>query len=425
MWCINFNLIYFVKVMEITQTPVVTELPPIVTSQGILEPSIMDQKKLETFVIELSKFINNLINKFQEEEELAITTEINKQLAILAETNEYVLENIRKNVKKNFSKIMKAKITPFNYNNTIYNIKFINRGVYGSAVEISKNGVSYIAKVQYCNNEFDLEYKYTSLANKYTQLGVPHLPLFYGSYIPGNRTFESKCIFFTKMAKGSVVDLIEQTITKKVKDRETIFKSIVRQSLVSLYVFHNLMDKYNCDTHFGNFLYFDTPNKCESIKFDDGYVDIKNQGFNIVTYDYGLLSDTPYLYGHSSAKTYFMCSKIGSIHRVLNQLVDGFSDDKTWRSESVYLKKVWAEFIKLTTINKKTIPNLLTTLFNSNKKNGLPNMALPPKLSEMENNFNKIIFDLLKVSNKTFITKPNGCVQYDLTTSYLEGLITS
>jgi hypothetical protein len=52
-------------------------------------------------------------------------------------------------------------------------------------------------------------------------------------------------------------------------------------------------------------------------------------------------------------------------------------------------------------------------------------MTLPPKLLEMENNFNKIIFDLLKVSNKTFITKLNGCVEYDLTTSNLEGLITS
>ena len=35
-------------------------------------------------------------------------------------------------------------------------------------------------------------------------------------------------------------------------------------------------------------------------------------------------------------------------------------------------------------------------------------------------NFNDFIYDLLKVSNKIFIKKPNNCTKYDLTTANLQ-----
>ena len=170
--------------------------------------------------------------------------------------------------------------------------------------------------------DFKNEYETFMMLNQFSKLGYPHLAtaldviqivnkkpkyLMYNNQkytkIGDKSPTKRNCYVVMPMAIMDAYTLMGSIlISSKLKqtEKKQVIINILKQMIISLYLFHKIIKDYHCDTHSKNFFIFNNPYcSSSSYEFENGYkVNTSNLdkikhdnliGLDIVLYDFGRL----------------------------------------------------------------------------------------------------------------------------------------
>ena len=171
-------------------------------------------------------------------------------------------------------------------------ISLLGQGEYGMAFKIQnlKNGISYAGKIQPCDSSFKKEleaFKQVSEAvNKYD---IPNFPKLYASSKLKTKGRRKKiCALYMKTADGTLYKALENSLNIK---NYLEFIGLVRQMIITIYLFRKFANLYHCDTHLDNFFIIDESHSprgdCWLYHFPFGTVMVPYFGRTVQIFDYG------------------------------------------------------------------------------------------------------------------------------------------
>ena len=207
------------------------------TTAQLYNPDVLIYKKEK-----LRQFIDYLSRNLKRITEYEIEFFINEKMKPFKSLSKDEKEDKRDDF---FDKLKDSFKEVIHFDNKSFQIKLLGEGAYGVVYKVTNidTKVSYAAKFQECDREFDRELDVFKRVTKFEQ--VPHFPRLF-AYFDDDET----CIIYMKVAKQTLTDALEEAAEK---NNFKEFISLIQQMIITIYLFRTVAQIYHCDTHLDNF----------------------------------------------------------------------------------------------------------------------------------------------------------------------------